>query len=205
MFRAFVARRDAAGRLPSVRAQRGIEETYFYTEAEFEAWHRTARAQGQIVVRNELGEAQQLQRCFARLPEFGCAVEDLFLHREELITGDRAPAVFVLITGEDQTTELDNLAALPAGVRGIGGRGWEIKRFKGLGEMNKDELWETTMNPARRVLRKIMVGETSDDPEQADIDAVETDRVFSILMGEDVESRREFIEQNAIHVKNLDV
>ncbi len=205
VFRAFVARRDAAGRLPSVRAQRGIDETYFYTEAEFEAWHRTARAEGMPIVRNELAEAQQLQHCFARLPEFGCAVEDLFLHREELITGDRAPAVFVLVANEGQATELDNLAALPAGVRGIGARGWEIKRFKGLGEMNKDELWETTMNPARRVLRKIMVGETSDDPEQADIDAVETDRIFSILMGEDVESRREFIEQNAIHVKNLDV
>ena len=56
-----------------------------------------------------------------------------------------------------------------------------------------------------RVMRKIIVGETGDDPEQTDIDAVEADRMFSILMGEDVESRRAFIEQNAIHVKNLDV
>lgn len=71
--------------------------------------------------------------------------------------------------------------------------------------MNKEELWETTMDPANRVLRKVVVGETTDDPEQADIDAAEADRMFSILMGENVELRREFIEQNAIHVKNLDV
>jgi len=54
-------------------------------------------------------------------------------------------------------------------------------------------------------LRKVIVGETDDDPEQTDIDAVEADRMFSILMGEDVDARRQFIEQNAIHVKNLDV
>ena len=71
--------------------------------------------------------------------------------------------------------------------------------------MNKEELWETTMDPKNRVLRKIIVGETESDPEQAGIDAVEAGVIFSILMGENVERRRDFIEQNAIHVKNLDV
>jgi DNA gyrase subunit B len=51
----------------------------------------------------------------------------------------------------------------------------------------------------------VIVGETDDDPEQSDIDAVEADRIFSILMGENVEKRKEFIEENAIHVKNLDI
>ena len=205
VFRSFVALQDAAGRLPMIRAQRGPEESYFYSEEEFEAFQRAARAQGQPAQRTDLAEVPALQRCFERLGEFGCGVDDLFLRREELITGELSPAVFVLLPRQGEPRELDNLAELPGGVRALGARGWEIKRFKGLGEMNKEELWETTMNAAKRVLRKVIVGETGDDPEQTDIDAVEADRVFSILMGEDVEARREFIEQNAIHVKNLDV
>ncbi|MCK4340676.1 MAG: DNA topoisomerase (ATP-hydrolyzing) subunit B [Phycisphaerae bacterium] len=205
LFRSFVERRDANGRLPVIRALCGAEESFFYDEAEFAAYQREVTTKGLSVVKNELSEAQHLQRCFARLIDFGCEVEDLFLRREEQITGDLSPAVFVLVTSQGDATELDNLAALPAGVRGLGARGWDLKRFKGLGEMNKDELWETTMNPENRVLRKVIVGETEDDPEQTDIDAVEADRIFSILMGENVESRREFIEQNAIHVKNLDI
>ena len=205
LFKAFVERRTADGRLPVIRAQTDREEQYFYSAAEFEAFRSAAAARGSPIVKHDLGEAQQLQRCFARLQDFGCQVDDLFVHREEQITGELSPALFVLITTQGDSRELDNLAELPAGIRAVGARGWEIKRFKGLGEMNKDELWETTMNPANRVLRKVIVGETDDDPEQADIDAVEADRIFSILMGENVESRREFIESNAIHVKNLDV
>ena len=146
-----------------------------------------------------------MARSFADLARFGCEPADLFLRREEQITGELSPAVFVLIRSGEEPIELSNLAELSAGVQSIGARGWEIKRFKGLGEMNKEELWETTMNPANRVMRKVVVGEPLDDPEQAEIEDVETDRIFSILMGEDVESRREFIERNAMHVKNLDV
>jgi len=205
IFRTFAARRGPDGRLPGIRAQTDQEERYFYSEAEFAAFRNEVATRGKNVVKTELTEAQQLQRCFTRLSEFGCEADDLFLHREELITGELSPAVFTLRPPQGDGRELDNLAELPAGVRAIGARGWEIKRFKGLGEMNKDELWETTMDPAHRVLRRVIVGEAGDDPEQADLDAVEADRMFSILMGEDVELRRAFIEQNAIHVKNLDV
>jgi len=204
-FRSFVARRRADGRLPAVRALGADEDRYFYSEEEYEEYRRAAAARGVGAVHNELSEAQHLERGFVRLAEFGCAVDDLFLHREERVTGELSPAVFVLVAGQGDTVELGNLAELPAGIRGLGARGSEIKRFKGLGEMNKEELWETTMNPRTRVMRKIIVGETDDDPEQSDIDAVEADRIFSILMGENVESRREFIERNAVRVKNLDI
>ena len=70
----------------------------------------------------------------------------------------------------------------------------DISRFKGLGEMDPHELWETTMDPERRTLRRI----TLDDAEGAD-------RIFSILMGEEVEPRKEWIEQNAQYALNLDI
>ncbi|MFN0136492.1 MAG: DNA gyrase subunit B, partial [Phycisphaerae bacterium] len=132
-------------------------------------------------------------------------VDDLFSVREEQITGDLAAAVFVLRHGDDAPMPLANLDELPDGIRRIGTKGWEIKRFKGLGEMNPDELWKTTMDPSNRVLRQVIVAEVGGDAEQIEIDAVEADRMFSILMGENVELRRNFIELNAIHVKNLDI
>jgi DNA gyrase subunit B len=201
----FLRRQDAAGRLPLLRASAEGEERFFYSEEEFQAYRRERAACGESVVRHDLGEARVLQRCLERLGEFGCARDDLFLVREEQITGELTPAVFVLVPARGEPVELDNLLELPDGICQIGARGREIKRFKGLGEMNKQELWETTMNPATRVMRRVIVGEASDDPEQAEIDAAEADRIFSILMGEDVEKRKEFIEQNAIHVRNLDI
>ncbi len=192
-------------RLPVVRAVFNGSESFFYTEDEFEEFRRQRVTAGKDLVKNELSEARVLQACLAELPKFNCEVSDLFLKREELVTGELTPSVFILKHAKGDPIELENLLALLNGVRTIGGQGWEVKRFKGLGEMNKEELWETTMDPKNRTLRQVTVGELEADPEQAGIDAVEADRIFSILMGENVELRRSFIEENAIHVKNLDI
>ncbi len=143
--------------------------------------------------RAQLHESKDIDKLIAKLRTRGLDIEDYFLKRDEAVTGELAPAKYVLVTDSDPL-ELDNVADIAPGVRTLGGRGIEIKRFKGLGEMNAAQLWDTTMDPERRILQRI----------QAD-EAEEAERMFSLLMGDNVERRRQFIEENALSVKNLDV
>jgi DNA gyrase subunit B len=90
--------------------------------------------------------------------------------------------------------EVAGLPGILDSLRAIGRGNIEVKRFKGLGEMNPEELWDTTMDPDQRTMLKVTLGAAS-----------EADRLFSILMGEDVQQRRTYIEDHALEVRNLDV
>jgi DNA gyrase subunit B len=182
----------------------------------------------------ELHENRELEKLFTELADLGLLVnpETFAGVQGEAVTGERLPARFAWITtnrasepvasddsaalsddGEpedapskadgatsapvkrsDQPVEAPNLPAILEGLREIGRRGLEVKRFKGLGEMDAEQLWETTMDPAKRTLMKVTWDVASN-----------ADSLFSILMGEEVEPRRRFIEDHALEVKNLDV
>jgi DNA gyrase subunit B len=100
---------------------------------------------------------------------------------------------YMVRTGAEEE-ELEDSEALTDYLERRGRKGVTVARYKGLGEMNAEELWETTMSPDARVLRQVRVD-----------DELSTDELFSILMGDQVEPRRKFIEQHALQVQNLDI
>ena len=135
-------------------------------------------------------EAHGMKARFKHLDELG-------LHVDHFSSQDRP--LFEVIEGDGDNAKVHPVFSIPGildKVMEIGKRGMEIKRFKGLGEMNAKQLFETTMDPNKRTLLQIKLDESN---------AHEAERIFTILMGDVVEPRKHFIEENALNVRNLDV
>ena len=134
----------------------------------------------------EVHQSKSIEKLIAELAKKGFKIEHY---------ADSKAPLFHIVDGET-THEIFAIPRILEMVKEVGRRGVQIKRFKGLGEMNAKELYETAMNPERRRFLKV---ELNDD------NALEAGRMFDILMGDVVEPRRIFIEDNALNVRNLDV
>jgi len=141
----------------------------------------------------ELPEAREIESIVRQFEKLGIAPERYFGDPSDL-KRHSSNAPFALTGVNEQVEQLHSLDDVFEKVKAIGGHGLTIQRYKGLGEMRADQLWETTMNPATRTLMQVKLD-----------DAVEADKVFTILMGDQVPPRRGFIQQHAPEVRNLDI
>ena len=207
--------RDDQGRLPVHHVFFGGNEYWFHTAAERDSFleRQEAAAGKELAVAEtpqvspeqgngqpngkhtqvhmtELHEVRTINSGLASLKnEFSFDI-NMLIPQER--TGTEDPR-YVLKKGEHEVP-LEDLRSLASAIRELGQKGLTVTRFKGLGEMNAEELRETTLDPANRTLVKVTMEETA-----------AADDMFRVLMGEKVEPRREFIEKHALEVKNLDV
>ena len=137
----------------------------------------------------ELHEVRTINTLLGDLNDLGFSIDALIPQERTGEEGSR----YALRRG-DSETGLEDLRGLPAAIRAAGEKGLTITRFKGLGEMNAEELRETTLDPTNRTLLQVKME-----------DAGGADELFRVLMGDNVEPRREFIQKHALDVKNLDV
>ena len=202
-------------RMPRFRVQAPGEDRFYWSEQRMlddlkqldisidpltnEAYQLTADGTRHMIPVAELHEVKELEKLFEKLEAMDLPVEDYALVQEESVTGEKLPTKYALETRSAKTDaptvrDVPGVSDIADGVHEIGRQGMEIKRYKGLGEMDAEELWQTTMDPSVRTLLKVAWDQAS-----------EAEKLFSILMGENVEQRRKFIEDHALEVKNLDV
>ncbi|MCE5186442.1 MAG: DNA topoisomerase (ATP-hydrolyzing) subunit B [Planctomycetaceae bacterium] len=206
VFSEFVEKYFDGSCLPIYQIHAQGQDEFFYHKDEYEkrlAELNAANAQSgetaaetvdETFTTEELHEVIRLNEICCRLREdYGLDWRDYHLKQQKNESGEDLPTRFVITNG-GQEFPAPSLESIAQVVRHIGSQDMEIKRFKGLGEMNSDQLWDTTMDPEKRTMLRVQLE-----------DAGEADRLFSILMGDDVEKRRSFIQEHALEVQNLDI
>jgi len=198
----------ATGKLPIFHVFLGTTEHWFVSRQEVDDWIAKHEAElgGEMEVADpvdgngqgdpakrlaivELHEVRTINARLADLAEQGFDIDALIPQERTGVEESR----YLLRRGEAEIG-IDDLRGLLAAVRAAGEKGMQLTRFKGLGEMNAEELRETTLDPENRTLLQVTME-----------DANAADELFRVLMGEKVEPRREFIEKHALEVRNLDV
>ena len=210
LFREFLHAKDETGRLPRFQIKLGDESRLVYSEEEFAEIKKTneeiQRKQHEETLASipveeqteemrafrpkglpftELCEADLMDTLKNRLAAFNFTLDQYLIADGKL---------FDIVDEEGKEIPVHTLKEGIDALRINGRKGIEIQRYKGLGEMNADQLWETTMDPAKRTLLRVTLP-----------DAIAADHMFTMLMGEEVPPRRAFIEQHALSVKNLDI
>ena len=147
----------------------------------------------------ELFEAHEIEEIVNKIEKLGLDIstysfEEAVPSQVSVKDAVKKPKALFRITNEKEQKDLGSLKEVLAYIKEAATKGMHIQRYKGLGEMNPHQLWDTTMDPEKRTMLKVILE-----------DAVETDKMFTVLMGDQVEPRREFIENFAHQVKNLDI
>ena len=211
LFRSFAERFYDGQRLPIYWVREQGEDEFYYDKTSWDKRLKEVEAAGgangttaenggdsqngnERVVAEELHEVARLNEIDVKLKsDYKLDMRD-FLHKAtRTVAGEPMPTKFEIHNGE-QVHAVASLVEICQAIRHLGGQEIEIKRFKGLGEMNAEQLWDTTMDPAKRTLLQVKL-----------TDAGQADRMFSILMGDDVDKRRNFIREHALEVQFLDV
>jgi DNA gyrase subunit B len=148
------------------------------------------QAAGESFHAQELHEVREINKGIAALAPFGLNANDLV---PQIRVAGREPALRLALGKHEDSTRLSDLRELAVDIRKLGEKGMTITRFKGLGEMDPEELWETTLDPAKRILMQVKLD-----------DAAKADELFRTLMGEKVEPRRDFINKHALQVREID-
>jgi DNA gyrase subunit B len=198
--------RDIVAALARLVADKKISDTSFESEKaakEMAEAIRKAVAKDNLVVKIDADGATHYKAIFSHtqngataptvvdLPLFRCG--ELREIRRLMPDIDAVKGPLRIKLGEEERT-VDTLVAVGQAVVEAGQKNIEVQRYKGLGEMNPGQLWDTTMDPEQRSLLKVQIGSME-----------EAEEMFSKLMGDQVEPRRKFIEDNALEVKNLDI
>ncbi|MCX5698382.1 MAG: DNA topoisomerase (ATP-hydrolyzing) subunit B [Candidatus Omnitrophica bacterium] len=147
----------------------------------------------------QLFEAQEIEELILKIEKLGIEFETYFgslvIPKPGMVKeGEKKIKAVYRIVNSDDVKEVFSLKETLAYIKEVASHGMHIQRYKGLGEMNPQQLWDTTMDPAKRTILQVTLE-----------DAVEADKMFTVLMGDQVEPRRQFIEDHAHQVKNLDI
>ncbi|MCX5695910.1 MAG: DNA topoisomerase (ATP-hydrolyzing) subunit B [Candidatus Omnitrophica bacterium] len=198
-FREYLSfRHPKTKKMPVYRVKVEGKDHFLYSDKELAALtEKEGKELEQDVL--QLFESQEIEEVVAKIEKLGLEIESYFssvtLPKSGVVkeTDKKLKAVY-RITNEEDTKEVFSLRELLAYIKEVATKGMHIQRYKGLGEMNPRQLWDTTMDPEKRTILQVKLE-----------DAVEADKMFTVLMGDQVEPRRQFIEDYAHQVKNLDI
>jgi DNA gyrase subunit B len=185
----FVTRKELDDFVKSEEARSGKEMSVEQTSGSSVSGSSNREISENRLLINEFNEVRTINTGLKELEELGFSIDSLWTQQRTGLDDSR----YTIRRGEN-LSGIDDLRGLLNGIRAAGEKGMSVTRFKGLGEMNAEELRDTTLDPANRTLVKVTM-----------TNVAEADELFRVLMGDKVEPRREFIEKHALEVRNLDV